>query len=91
MRGLVHEDGEAELPRADDEEGHDDRQRVRPARDERERGPDDRPVDRDREPAPPVAHDQQLPDVVAGERLAPDGSVGAHETMMAEGLRHRQS
>jgi hypothetical protein len=43
VRGLVHEDGEAELPGADHEEGHEDRERVRPSATSANEANDDRP------------------------------------------------
>ena len=71
MRGVVHEDRESELPRADDEERRHDGRRIRPARDDRERAGDQAPVDGDRDPALPVAQREQFADVVARQRLAP--------------------
>ncbi len=71
MSRLVHEDGEAELPAADDEEGDDHRERVRPAGDQGEGGSDRAPIDRDREPRAPVAQREQLAQLGVGERLAP--------------------
>src|SRR5581483_6640220 len=76
VRGLVHEDGEAELAGADDEERHDDGERVRGDRDQRERRRDEPPVDRDRDPGARVMHDEELLDLLSRERLAPGRTGG---------------
>ena len=76
MRGLVHDDGDAELAGADDEERRHDRERIRPPGDQRERL---------RRPAPSwwrwtaSSADRRasgIPDLVLRQRRAPDGCLG---------------
>ena len=73
VRRLVHEDREAELPPADDEEGNDDGQRIRCPRDESERRADEPPVGGDREPGAAPAHREQLSPFRGRQSVRPGG------------------
>ena len=72
VRGLVHEDGEAELAPADDEERDDDAQRVRRPGDQCKGAGHEPPVDPDRQPGAARAHREQRAPFGGREGLRPE-------------------
>jgi len=71
VRGLVHQDCEAELAGGNQKQRGENREQIWPDGDERHRGEHDAPVEYDRCPALPVCHREPRVDLVPGDEIAP--------------------